>query len=187
MTIGDMASSRRSYARNARQVARGEYINIAKHIAKIFCQYSVPITFTDDEANKLLHPHNHALVGQIKITDNIVRRVLIDNESSANILLMDAFTRLEIGGAVLTPIQNQLYGFVGEYVRATGLICLPITIDDGPEKATQMVEFLIADKPSVYNAILGRLTLNALKVVISTYHLAMKFPTTNEVGIFKGN
>ena len=45
-----------------------EYINIAEHIANISCQDSVLITFTDDEANKLLYLHNDALVGEIKIT-----------------------------------------------------------------------------------------------------------------------
>lgn len=50
-----------------------------------------------------------------------------------------------------------------------------------------MVEFLVVDKPSIYNAILGRPTLNGLKAVVPTYFLAMKIPTLNEVGIFRGN
>ncbi|GMN46247.1 hypothetical protein TIFTF001_015432 [Ficus carica] len=178
---GDMTSSRRSYARSARQVAHEEYINITEHIAKNSHQDSVP----DDEANKLLHPHYDALVREIKITDNIVRCVLIDNGCSTDILLMDAFTRLKIDGAVLTPIQTLLYGFVGEFVRAIGIICLSITIDDEPEKATRMVEFLVVDKPTVDNAMLERPTPNVLNAVVSTYHLAVKFPTPNGVGIFR--
>ena len=50
-----------------------------------------------------------------------------------------------------------------------------------------MAEFLVIDKPSIYNAILGRPTLNGLKAVVSTYLLAMKIPTPNGVGIFTGN
>ncbi|GMN22562.1 hypothetical protein TIFTF001_040286 [Ficus carica] len=122
MATGDTVSSRRSYVRNVRQVACGEYINIDEHMTKISHQDSVLINFTNDEANKLLYPHNDALVGEIKISDNIIRRVLIDNGSFANILFMDA--------------------------SPAGLICLLITIDDEPEKATQMVEFLVVDKPS---------------------------------------
>ena len=50
-----------------------------------------------------------------------------------------------------------------------------------------MMEFLVVDRPSVYNIILGRSTLNALKAVVSTYHLAMKFLIPIDVGIFRGN
>lgn len=46
----DMASSRRSYAQDVRQVVRGEYINMAEHIVKMSCQDSIPIAFTEDEA-----------------------------------------------------------------------------------------------------------------------------------------
>ncbi|GMN66109.1 hypothetical protein TIFTF001_035194 [Ficus carica] len=50
-----------------------------------------------------------------------------------------------------------------------------------------MVEFIVVDRSSVYNIILRRLTLNALKAVVSTYHLAMKFPISNGVGVFRGS
>ncbi|GMN48314.1 hypothetical protein TIFTF001_017486 [Ficus carica] len=77
--------------------------------------------------------------------------------------------------------------FAGECVRAADTVRLSITVGDGPERVTRMVEFIVVDRPSVYNIILGRSTLNALKAVVSTYHLAMKFPTPNVVGVFRGN
>ena len=160
---------------------------MAEHISKICRQDSAPITFTDDEADQLLHPHNDALVGEIRVADNVIRRVLIDNGSSADIMFMDAFARLKIEGAVLTPAQTPLYGFSGECVRAAGTVNLPVTIGDGLERVTRMVEFIVVDRPSVYNVILGRPTLNAIKAVVSTYHLAMKFPTSGGVGVFQGN
>ncbi|GMN59472.1 hypothetical protein TIFTF001_028562 [Ficus carica] len=184
---GDTASSRRSYAREARRFARGEHINMAEHISKICRQDSPPITFTDDEADRLLHSHNDALVGEIRVANNVVRRVLIDNGSAADVIFMDAFSRLKIEGATLTPTQTPLYRFTGDCVRAAGTVHLPVTIGDGQEKATQMVEFIVVDRPSVYNVILGRPTLNTLKAVVSTYHLAMKFPTSDGIGVFRGN
>ena len=45
-----------------------------------------------------------------------------------------------------------------------------------------MVKFLVMDTPLVYNNILGRPTLNVLKVVVCTYHLLMKFPVTRGDG-----
>ena len=54
-------------------------------------------------------------------------------------------------------------------------------------KVTQMVDFLLLDQPSAYNAIIARPTLNALCAVVSTYHLAMKFPAGDLVGEVRGN
>ena len=71
---------------------------MAEHISKICRQDSTPITFTDDEADRLLHPHNDALIGEIRVADNVICRVLIDNGSSADIMFMDAFLRLRING-----------------------------------------------------------------------------------------
>ena len=42
--------------------------------------------------------------------------------------------------------------------------------------------FLVVDCSSAYNVILGQPTLNSWKVVTSTYHLMIKFPTDYEVG-----
>ena len=50
-----------------------------------------------------------------------------------------------------------------------------------------MVNFLLVDQPSAYNAIIGQQTLNALQAIISTYHLAMKFPAGDFVGKVRGD
>ena len=50
-----------------------------------------------------------------------------------------------------------------------------------------MVDFLLVDLPSAYNAIIGQPTLNALCVVVSTYHLAMKFPAGDLVREVRGD
>ncbi len=49
-----------------------------------------------------------------------------------------------------------------------------------------MFKFLLVDRSSAYNAILGRTTLNDLKAVTSTLHLNIKFPTEREVGEVRG-
>ena len=50
-----------------------------------------------------------------------------------------------------------------------------------------MIDFLVVDAPSAYNAILGRGTLNAIGAVVSTSHLMMKFiPTEAGVGVESG-
>ena len=49
------------------------------------------------------------------------------------------------------------------------------------------MRFLIVDAPLAYNMLLGRPSLNAIRVVPSAYHMVIKFPTTNGVGMVRGN
>ena len=94
---------------------------------------------------------------------------------------------MNVGGATARLIKTPLYGFGGERVYAEGAIQLPVTFGIHPAQVTQMVDFLLVDQPSVYNAIIGRPTLNALRAIVFTYHLAMKFLVGNLVGEVRGD
>ena len=69
---------------------------------------------------------------------------------------------MNVGGAKTRLVKTPLYEFGGERVYAEGAIQLPVTYDIHLAKVTQMVDFLLVDQPSAYNAIIGRPTLNAL-------------------------
>lgn len=45
-----------------------------------------------------------------------------------------------------------------------------------------MTTFLVVDIPFAYNTIMGRLTLNVLRAIPSTYHRMVKFSTTRGIG-----
>ena len=49
------------------------------------------ITFMDEDAERIHHPHDDALVITLLIADYTTRRVLVDNGSSADILYYPAF------------------------------------------------------------------------------------------------
>ena len=49
------------------------------------------------------------------------------------------------------------------------------------------MNFLIVDYSSLYNAIIGRLTLNSWKAATSTYHLFVKFPIEYDIGEVQGD
>jgi hypothetical protein len=83
------------------------------------------------------------------------------------------------------PARHSLVGFTGEQVLPLGSIKLPVTTGTYPRQRTVMVRFLIIDRSSAYNAILGRTSLNEFKAVTSTPHLSMKFPTEEGVGVEK--
>ena len=50
-----------------------------------------PITFTEEDTQGVQFPHNDAVVVSLNIANYAVRRILVDNESSADILFYDAF------------------------------------------------------------------------------------------------
>ena len=50
-----------------------------------------------------------------------------------------------------------------------------------------MMRFLIVDAPSAYNILLGKPSLNAIRAIHSTYYMVIKFPTTNGVGMVRGD
>ena len=49
------------------------------------------IGFTEEDARRLHHPHNNALIVSIQVGDYNTYRVLVDNGSSADILYYPTF------------------------------------------------------------------------------------------------
>ena len=94
---------------------------------------------------------------------------------------------MKLGKEKLRPMEAPLVGFTSDKICLVDIITLPITIDTYPKQVSKTVDFLVVDCPSAYNAIIGRPTLNWLRVVTSTYHLLVKFPTKHGVGEVRGD
>ena len=67
-----------------------------------------------------------------------------------------------------------------------GSIQLVLTLGDPSCSATTAVRFLIV-APSAYNILLGRPSLNAIRAIPFAYHMIIKFPTANGVGMVRGD
>ncbi|XP_030963881.1 uncharacterized protein LOC115985047 [Quercus lobata] len=144
-------------------------------------------TFTDEDADRIHHPHDDALVISLLIANYTTRRVLVDNGSSADILYYPAFQQMRLGRDQLRPVNSPLVGFGGIKVQPVGTISLSVVVRAYPRQITKDVNFLVVDCPSSYNAIIGRPTLNSWKAVTSTYHLSVKFPIKHGVGQVQGD
>ena len=140
------------------------------------------ITFTDEDAARIHHPHDDAIVITLLIVDYSTRRVLVDNGSSTDILYYLAFQQMELRRNQLRPVYSPLVGFGGMKVQLMGTITLPVVVGAYPQQVTRDVNFLMVDCSSSYNAIIERPTLNSWKAVTSTYHLSVKFLTEYGVG-----
>ena len=100
---------------------------MAEHVAKLFRRENTIISFTDDEARHLMHPHTDTLVVTLSVANGKVFRILIDTGSFADIMFVSAFRQINMGEARMRPIKTPLYGFGGERVYVEGAIQLPVT------------------------------------------------------------
>ena len=87
----------------------------------------------------------------------------------------------------IKPFGSPLVGFGREQVYPIGIISLPLTAETALKVSTVMMDFLVVDRPSAYNAIIGQPGLNKLRAATSIYHFMMKFPTKDGIGEVKGD
>ena len=175
---GSSRNSRKAYAREVMQVV-GE--------APKRSRTEAVISFDDSDLEGIKFPHDDPLVIAPLIGNSEVKRVLVDNGASVDILFHDAYLKMGYKDSQLTPSDFPIYGFNGVESKVEGTIQLPMTMGREPREVTQMLTFLVIKASSTYNAILGRTGLHAFKAIASSYHLKIKFPTRNGVGEEKGD
>ena len=131
-----------------------------------------------------MHPYNDTIVVTIQATNNLVKRVIVDNGSVFDILYKEAFDKMSLGEVRTAQVRTPLFSFTGQRVITEGNVTLPLTFgrDKGP-KATYMLEFLVVDKESMENAKIGRPMLNKIWGITSTYHLRAKFLTEQGIAV----
>ena len=180
-SIGHSSKSKKAYLKVVQSVQLSERSPRARTTDE------QAITFTDENAERIHHPHDDAIVITLLIADYTTERVLVDNGSSADILYYPAFQQMRLGRDQLRPMNSPLVGFGGMKVQPVGIISLLVVVGAYPQQITKDVSFLVADCSFSYNAIIGMPTLNSWKAVTSTYHLSVKFPTEHGVGQVQGD
>ena len=179
---GESSSTRKAHFRSIRS---GEVMEV-QAVSKL-PRLDTAITFSDSDLEGCRHPHDDPLVIKAVVANKTIHRVLVDNGSLDDIIFASAFDKMGIEREKLDPVSTHLRGFSREKVLPLGSIQLVLTLGDPPCQATTTIRFLIVDAPSAYNVLLGRPSLNAIKVIPSAYHMVIKFPTTNEVGMVRGD
>ena len=103
------------------------------------------ITFTNEDARKLHHSHDNAIVITLTIVNYTTRRMLVDSGSSINILYYLDSQQIRIDRELLHPSNIPLIGFGGTKVLPMGTISLPVMVGSYPQQITKEVNFLVVD------------------------------------------
>jgi hypothetical protein len=119
-------------------------------------------------------PHANAMVINCRVADWDLHKVLVDNNSHADIIFLHAFDRLGIRHNLLKPADNPLYGFGGNGTFPVGKIELPLSFGVAPSARSEQVTFDIVDMVYPYNAIMGRGSIKKFEAAIHGLYLCMK-------------
>ena len=168
-SIGSSSKAQKTYLREVQNV------QIFGRQPRTIREDEPAITFMDEDARRLHHPHDDAIVITLTIANYTTRRVLIDNGSSTNILYYLAFQQMRINKDLLCPVNVPLIGFRGMKILLVGTISLLVVVGSYPQQINKEVNFLVVDCSSSYNAIIGQPTLNSWRAATSIYHLFVKF------------
>ena len=104
-----------------------------------------------------------------------MHRVLVDSGSAAKLLHLPALTQIKVPLSHLSSAGRVLSGFNGSTTLTVGDIAL--SVKAGP--VTQKVLFSVVEDLGLYNAIVGRTWLHAMKVIPSTYHQTISYLTAS--------
>ncbi|XP_070015129.1 uncharacterized protein [Nicotiana sylvestris] len=130
------------------------------------------ITFDDAHTDGVLSPPNDALIISLLVHDTNVKRVLIDPDSSVNIILLRVLREMQAEDKLI-PKVHTLSGFDNSSVMTKGEVILTTFAED----VVKDIKFQVVDMEIAYNMILGRPWIHEMDVVPSTLHQVIKFPS----------
>ncbi|XP_059627385.1 uncharacterized protein LOC132270207 [Cornus florida] len=116
-------------------------------------------------------PYENPLVVSLTIAEYLVRRVLIDPGSSANVMPRLTFDRLKIEPEKLKPTGNPLLRFDGKRVEPIGMVELIVQVTE----RVLSESFVVIEIHPSYNLLMGRGWIHRVQGVPSTLHQAMRY------------
>ena len=140
------------------------------------------ISFIDNEGIALINPHHDALVISLLVANCKIKRILIDNRSSTNVLFLNALKEMKTDESNICRCSTVLVGFSGEQKFTVRDIAFPVYTG----RINLNVNFAVLDSPSAYNTILGRPWIHKMRAVPSTFYQVIRFPTKWGIKEIKG-
>ena len=117
-STGQSSRSRKTYQKVVQNV------QLSERSPKTRTPDEQAITFTDEDALRIHHPHDDAIIITLLIADYSTRRVLVNNGSSTDFLYYLAFQQMNLERDQLRPMHSPLVNFGIMKVQPIGTITL---------------------------------------------------------------
>ncbi|XP_014621683.2 uncharacterized protein LOC114381585 [Glycine soja] len=140
------------------------------------------LTFAEEEIPAEGRGHNMALHVSVKCMEHVMAKVLIDNDSSLNVMPKRMLEKLLFNVSHLRPSSMVVRAFDGSRQKVRGEIDLPVQI----EPHTYQVTFQVMDINPAYSCLLGRPWIHSVGVIPSTLHQKLKFVVEGHLVIVSG-
>ncbi|XP_056697946.1 uncharacterized protein [Spinacia oleracea] len=161
------------HTKNSKRHTRENEIDIpAREVA---IKHLTPISFDESEAGDISDKHTDGLVISIPVGNCMIRRVLVDNGRSTNVMMLDALK--EMGMNPDTDVVKKstvLIGFSGEAKTTFRELTFPVYA----QRVNQKVKLCVIDCPSSYNIIFGRPWIHDMKAIPSNLSLNHQVPNS---------
>ena len=82
--------------------------------------------FSDEDKIKTIQPHDDALMITLRIEGYDVKRVMVNQDSAAEIMYPDLYKGLNLKAENLTPYSSPLVSFEGKIIIPKGQVRLPV-------------------------------------------------------------
>jgi len=92
-----------------------------------------PIVFTDDDFHGLDHQQDDPMVITVEIENYVVKKVLVDQGNSVDILYWATYQKLQLSDTAMIPYDEPIYDFFGEQVSTRGYIDLHTVFREGTQ------------------------------------------------------
>ena len=158
-------------------MARLSFKDTSHELKRARLERPLVMGFSDEDKIGTIQPHDDALVITLRIWGYDVKRVMVDQGSTAEIMYPDLYKGLSLRAEDLTPYNSPLMSFKGKVIIPKGQIRLPVQTGS----KTVEVDFIVVDAYSPYTAIVARPWLHTLEAVSSTLHQKIKYPFEGQI------
>ena len=104
---GESNSARKAYAKSM----QSEEVYSLHRPMKVARTESVMLSFSEEDAQGVIMPHDDALVVTMTVANHTIHRILVNNASSADILYWPVFQQMGINRDRIKPFYSPLVGF----------------------------------------------------------------------------